>query len=186
MKKLLFALFALPLLMTACQPSDPVEELEVLPVEETEAEAEAGVEHYSDSYLSFDYPSDLELLVESFGEGALGENITFIEWDETSGAYVPVGPGINVSNHASGAGVEFEKDKTENREERVLTGGEAYTVFNEFTFCENYSSFHFLFTNGEEDPYGRNEFYGLFDPHSICPGDRYQEILDMFMETVSI
>lgn len=184
MKKNLAFLFVLSFFMSACQTTEEV--IEVEDEETISEETESEVAHYSDDYLSFDYPSDLELLVESFGEGALGENIIFIEWNETTGAYSPVGPGINVSNHASGASVEFEKDKTENREERVLTGGEAYSVFNEFTFCENYTSFHFLFTDGEEDPYSRNEFYGVFDPHSICPGDRYQEILDMFMETVSI
>lgn len=173
MKKLLSVLFVLSFFVTACQSAEEVTTVEV------EGETESSVSHYSDRFLSFDYPSDLELLVEGFGEGAIGEKISFLKWSEEDGAYLLAGPGINLSSYGSDAREEFEKDKAENAEEVVLVGAEAYTIFNEFGFCGSYTSGHLLFT------YEDWEFYATFAPASICPGTRDEEILDLFLETVS-
>lgn len=184
MKKLLSVLFVLSLFATACQTTEEVTTVEV---EEEVEEIESSVSHYSGRYLSFDYPNDIELLVEPFGEGAIGEKISFIEWDETIQSYGLVGPGVYISNEGGSAADEFEKNKEENSEELSLEGSEAYITYNGEVMCEPYTSAHLLFPYDFDE---KSEFYGdemhaKFTQVWVCPGDRYNEILNMFLETVS-
>jgi hypothetical protein len=47
--------------------------------------------HFEDSWLSFDYPSNVQILVDGQGEGRPTKWLTFMYWDEETKTYSPVG-----------------------------------------------------------------------------------------------
>ncbi len=47
--------------------------------------------HFEDPWLSFDYPSNVQILVDGQGEGRTTKWLTFMYWDEETKTYSPVG-----------------------------------------------------------------------------------------------
>jgi hypothetical protein len=200
MKKFLALFFVLSLFALGCQgatveetmegeteteidDTDVSNVVEPIPVEE-----ESLVKHYSDEFLSFDYPKDVDLLVTSYVEGPLGETLTFITFNSTTGAYEALGAGVTLtSDGTSGrdAREQFEFDKTDNAVDLTIENAEAYQIHYEADMCDAYDVVHFLTPYKTDNAYQAGlEIHGKFTP-SLCSGDDHQEVLDLFLETVS-
>lgn len=163
---------------------------DVVQEEDAEKINEETVSHYSDEYINFDYPGDLKILVWHFGEGSQGETISFLQSADGYETFEKVGPDITITNE--GGGKEeyitsvFEKAKNSDSEEINLGGLEAYVnSLHEDFGGEDYKEVHFLTYRNADD--GKTLYYnGYAVPESVfLLGDKYDEIIEMFITTAS-
>lgn len=203
-KKIAFSFLLLSLLVTGCQmpgftdvartttivePTPEVKPAEVAQVAATE------VKHYSDWQMSFDYPGDLFLIQDVQGEGGYMETLSFIQWDPTQEVYIFTGPNIRLANFGdNGLSPEqqYAKDQSnddgspvEGFKEVTMSGAQGFEWFSAGGMCDSYTGLHFLIP-ARPDVAARfpEGFYGTFAPVSLCAGERYDEVLDLFEKTV--
>lgn len=181
MKKTLALFFVLSLFALGCQEA-PVGFKDQMPAQVTDT---TEVKHYSGRFLSFDYPGDLSVYVEEQGEGGLADTITFVEWDEAGGVYRASGPFIRIQENwlASDGSEEFEKMRSEAEtqdtfKELALPGAQAFQVNSGGGICDAWDIAYFFFPRDEV------QATGVFSA-GMCAGIRYQEVLDLFLKTVS-
>ena len=162
-------------------------------VEEGSGEiSEETTGHYSDEYVNFDYPGDLKILVSHFGEGSQGETISFLQSADDYQTFNKVGPDITITNEGDWSGEKeyiasvFEKAKNSGSEEINLGGLEAYVNnLHEDFGGEDYKEVRFITYRNADD--GKTLYYhGYAVPESVfLLGDRYDEIVEMFIATAS-
>jgi hypothetical protein len=203
MKKTFALFFVLPLFAVGCQGPEKEGFTDQMPAQVTDTQetaevtdtaAQSSVKHYEGSGLSFDYPGDLLIFETSHGEGSSGYELTFIKSDD-GGVYTYAGPMITVED-SENSPTHLEKYQQDlqkaGQTAKVLdfSGAQAFevSVTNDFS-GEHYKTLEFIFDNPSYDsstkwlsPYA----FATFLPADVVSGGaRYQEILDLFEQTVS-
>ncbi len=193
MKKTLALFFVLSLFALGCQGATVDETIDQMPAQVTVETETSTVKHYTDGHgFSFDYPGDVLIFRSVVGEGGYSEELTFLE-EEEDGVYGYAGPMITIRDWGEVGTAEEQyakdqKDVGEAAEPVTLSTAEAFEVPVVDDFGgQNYTLLEFLFENSRYTPSDSSPqqyLYGVISRPFAASNERYQEILDLFEQTV--